>query len=144
MPGAWQGSHWGDRVRSCKQSVDPLSKCSPMPLNRGISRHSKACKLFSHTIGASVQDGIVALGKAHTHSALSLSSLPKVALKTMPIFAWLNTDCSQPWRVECWPKCQHYRRRVLPWYTAGFASLLLGLLLKLENALCLQLVQGLG
>ena len=34
----------------------------------------------------SAQDGIVAFGKAHTRSALSLSSLPKVALETVPIF----------------------------------------------------------
>ena len=45
---------------------------------------------------ASAQDGIVALGKAHTRFGPSLSSLPKVALETVPIFAWLNTDCSRP------------------------------------------------
>ena len=55
------------------------------------------------SVSVSAQDGIVALGKAHTHSALSLSSLPKVALETVPIFVWLNTDRSRPWRVECWP-----------------------------------------
>ena len=33
----------------------------------------------------------------------SLSSLPKVALETVPIFVWLNTDRSRPWRVECRP-----------------------------------------
>ena len=54
-------------------------------------------------VSVSAQDGIVALGKAHTHSAPSLSSLPKVALETVPIFVWLNTDRSQPWRVECRP-----------------------------------------
>ena len=51
----------------------------------------------------SAQEGIVALGKAHTRSAPSLSSLPKVALETVPIFAWLNTDRCRPWRVECRP-----------------------------------------
>ena len=35
----------------------------------------------------SAQDGIVALGKVHTRSAPSLSSLPKVALETVPIFS---------------------------------------------------------
>ena len=44
------------------------------------------------SVSVSAQDGIVALGKAHTRSAPSLSSLPKVALETVPIFAWLNTD----------------------------------------------------
>ena len=34
----------------------------------------------------SAQDGIVALGKAHTRSVPSLSSLPKVALETVPIY----------------------------------------------------------
>ena len=40
-----------------------------------------------------IKDGTVALRKVHTHSTVSLSSLPKVALKTVPIFVWLNTDC---------------------------------------------------
>ena len=47
------------------------------------------------------QDGIVALGKAYIHSALSLNSLLKVALETEPIFVWLNTDRSRPWTMEC-------------------------------------------
>ena len=55
------------------------------------------------SVSVSAQDGIVALGKAHTRSAPSLSSLPKVALETVPIFVWLNTDRSRPWRVECRP-----------------------------------------
>ena len=55
------------------------------------------------SVSVSAQDGMVALGKAHARSAPSLSSLPKVAIKTVPIFAWLNTDRSRPWRVECWP-----------------------------------------
>ena len=45
-------------------------------------------------VSVSAQDGIVALGKAHTRSAPTLSSLAKVALETVPIFAWLNTDRS--------------------------------------------------
>ena len=57
----------------------------------------------SVSLSLSAQGGIVALGKAHTRSAPSLSSLPKVALLTEPIFVWLNTDRSQPWRVECRP-----------------------------------------
>ena len=54
-------------------------------------------------VSVSAQDGIIALGKAHTRSAPSLSSLPKLALETVPIFAWLNTNRSRPWRVECRP-----------------------------------------
>ena len=44
--------------------------------------------LLSVSVSVSVlaQDGIVALGKAHTRSAPSLSSLLKVALETVPIF----------------------------------------------------------
>ena len=57
----------------------------------------------SVSVSVSAQDGIVALGKAHTLSAPSLSSLLKVALETVPIFVWLNTDRSRPWRVECRP-----------------------------------------
>ena len=38
---------------------------------------------------------------AYMHSTLSLSSLPKVALGMVPVFIWLNTDCSWSLRVEC-------------------------------------------
>ena len=58
------------------------------------------CILASVSVSVSAEDGIVALRKAHTCSAPSLSSLPKVALKTVPMFVWLNTDHSPPWRVE--------------------------------------------
>ena len=37
------------------------------------------------------------------HKGPSLGSLPKVALKTVPVFFWLNTDCSRPWSVEHQP-----------------------------------------
>ena len=36
------------------------------------------------------------LRKAHKRAAPYLSSLLKVALKTVPIFAWLSIDCSPP------------------------------------------------
>ena len=45
-------------------------------------------------VSVSAQDDIVVPGKAHTRSAPSLSSLPKVSLETVPIFFWLNTDHS--------------------------------------------------
>ena len=57
----------------------------------------------SVSVSVSAQDGIVALGKAHTRSAPPLSSLPKVACETVSTFTWLNTDRSLPWRRECWP-----------------------------------------
>ena len=40
----------------------------------------------------SARDGIVVLGQAYTHSSPSLSNLTKVALETVPMFVWLNTD----------------------------------------------------
>ena len=43
----------------------------------------------------SPQDGIVCSEMAHTRSATFFSCLPKVALETMPIFVWLNTDRSR-------------------------------------------------
>ena len=55
------------------------------------------------SVSVSAQNGIVALGKAHTRSAPALSSLPKIALETVPVFVWLNSDRSRPWRVECRP-----------------------------------------
>ena len=66
----------------------------------------KICRHFVSplsSVSVSAQGGIVALGKGHTHSGPSLSSLSKVALETVPIFAWLNTDRSRPWGVECRP-----------------------------------------
>ena len=69
-------------------------------LTPGSPRAAARCAV---SLPLSPQVGIVALGKAHTHSAPSLSSLPKVALETVPIFVWLNTDRSRPWRVECRP-----------------------------------------
>ena len=54
-------------------------------------------------VSVSVQDGIIVLGKANTRSSPSLSSLPKAALKIVPIFAWLNTNRSRPWKVDCRP-----------------------------------------
>ena len=48
------------------------------------------------SVSVSAQDGIIAHGKAHTRSTPSLSSLPKVALETVPMFVWLNTDRSRP------------------------------------------------
>ena len=59
---------------------------------------------FHVSVSVSAQGGIVALGKAYTRSAPSLSSLPKVALETVPIFVWLNTDRSQPWSMDCRPR----------------------------------------
>ena len=54
-------------------------------------------------VSVSAQDGIVALGRTHTRSNPSLNSLPKVALKAVPIFTRLNTDRSRLWRVAFQP-----------------------------------------
>ena len=63
------------------------------PRRRRRRRRRSVSFIFSLS---STQDGIVELEKAHTRSAPSLSSLPKVALDTVPIFVWLNTDRSRP------------------------------------------------
>ena len=55
------------------------------------------------SVSVSAEDVIVVIGKAHTCSAPFLCCLPKVALETVPIFVWLNTDHFWPWRVEFWP-----------------------------------------
>ena len=49
----------------------------------------------------STQDGIVV--KAHIHSASTLSSHSKTVLQSIPVFVWLNADCSWCQRVECRP-----------------------------------------
>ena len=77
-------------------------QCRTVGANDHVEDKTKGC-MYLVSVSVSAQDGIVALGKAHTRSAPSLSSLPKVALETVPIFVWLNTDRSRPWRVECRP-----------------------------------------
>ena len=60
-------------------------------------------RIMIDSVSISAQDDIVALGKVHTLSAPYFSSLPKVALETVPISVWLNTDRSRPLRVDCLP-----------------------------------------
>ena len=63
---------------------------------------------FLHFTGSRFQctftKAIVALGKAHTYSVLSLSSLPRSTTQLLPIMVWQNTDryCRQ--RGERQPK----------------------------------------
>ena len=33
----------------------------------------------------------------------SLSGSPRLAFETLPVLVWLNSDCSQSQRVDCWP-----------------------------------------
>ena len=79
-----------------------LSKHEELLQSLSTEKNLSQCCLFS-SVSVSAQDGIVALRKACTRSAPSLSSLPKAAIETVPIFAWLNTDRSRPCRVECRP-----------------------------------------
>ena len=76
---------------------------TPGPVRACVGCSNSSPLRSNHWFSVSTQDGIVALKKAHTRSAPSLSSLPKVALETAPMFAWLNTDRSRPWRMECLP-----------------------------------------
>ena len=85
-------------------STDLLAvHCQPLSMRNVWDGQLSVRTGLGVSVSVSAQDGIVALGKAHTRSAPSLSSLPKVALETVPIFVWLNTDRSRPWRVECRP-----------------------------------------
>ena len=63
---------------------------------------------------SSVQDGVMAVGKAHTRSVTSLNSLPKIVLEKVAMFVWLNTDHSRLRRVE---------RRPLPFTSPLFFGL---------------------
>ena len=63
---------------------------------------------------------MIALGKAHTRSSPSLSNLHKVALETVPMFVWLNTDRCRPQRVEIRPllfSTPLFFRRSALWYS---------------------------
>ena len=96
-------SHYlSDCLYVCKSVCLSLSVC--LPVFPSLLHHTHIhARTRTVSVSVSAQDGIVALGKAHMRSAPSLSSLPKVALETVPIFVWLNTDRSRPWRVECRP-----------------------------------------
>ena len=109
--------------------IDPLwSQVSTAKCYYISRKTSKHCQLLIFqrvyyllvSISVSAQAGIVALGKAHTCSTLSLSSLLKVALKTVPMFVRLNTDRSQPCRVECRP---------LPFLTSLFLQVISAVML---------------
>ena len=82
---------------------DARKKRNTVVLPRENEKNPVSLLAASVLVSVSAQDGIVALVKDHTRSAPSLSSLPKVALDTVPIFAWLNTDCSRAWRAKCRP-----------------------------------------
>ena len=81
------------------QETHRLYRCDKVSLHTQSVDHI----ILQFSISDSAQDGIVALGKAHTRSAPYISSLPKVALETVPIFVWLDIDRSRPRRVECRP-----------------------------------------
>ena len=58
------------------------------------------CGGRSSSVPLSAQDGILALGKAHTRFSPPLSSRPQFALETVPVLVGLNTDRSRPQKVE--------------------------------------------
>ena len=65
--------------------------------------------LLQHKFPVSAQEDTIALGKTHTHFA-RLSAVPpppplppKVALETVPMLVWLDTDRSRPRRGKCRP-----------------------------------------
>ena len=81
-------------------------KCGHPLLSAAVIQINIHVKL--HTVGEAMfpvfqfysQEGIVALGKAHPRFTPSLRSLRKVALETVLVFVWLNTDRSRPRWVE--------------------------------------------
>ena len=79
-----------------------------------IHRHARVRALvrFVHThthadiyqaVSVSGQDDIAELGKSNSRSTQSLSSVPKVALETVPMFLRSITDRSRPRRVDIRP-----------------------------------------
>ena len=56
-------------------------------------------RVFQFSVSA--EDEIMALGKAYTGSAPSLSTLLKIALETVPIVVCLNKDRSRPRSMKC-------------------------------------------
>ena len=79
-----QRGHAGTRINfqeELKRLIDPdISESDLASLT--VSTNSA---VVGFQCPVSVQDGMVAPGKAHTHSASSLTSFPKVALPTVPM-----------------------------------------------------------
>ena len=94
-----------------KTSVVPLQPVKKLETSKqaikkkmlNVKRKTESVTPSVVSVSISGQDGIVTLGKAHTLSAPSLSSPPKVAIQTVPMFVGLNIDRSRPRRVECRP-----------------------------------------
>ena len=78
------------------------------------------------SISVSAQYGIAGLRKVPSHSALSLNSLPIVALKTVWMLVRLNANHSWPW-MECWPLCFSFLFPLVLW---GFGLSVLRKFLK--------------
>ena len=69
---------------------------------------------MSVSILASSYDGILAFGKP-ARTAPSLSSLPPVVLERVPMFIWLNKDCSRPRREQSRPSSLEETSAVMLW-----------------------------
>ena len=88
---------------STSQSPDQVNSCLPCETITQSSAR-RCCRVqdgaSDSLVSASALDGIAALGKAHARSAPSLSNLATIALETVPMLVWLNSNCSRPQRVK--------------------------------------------
>ena len=91
-------------VREKKKKSTDYQTCFQVGNVSGPLDQSHLCIHFP----VSAHCGIVELRKAHKRSAPSPSSVSTVALETIPMFVWLNTDRTRPRTVE---------RRPLPFST---------------------------
>ena len=92
----------GDSSWHSERIVKNLDLCFSMRLFLFLSSYQVWKKLVNKQPSLSFCSRRQCLGNAHMCSAPSLSSLPKVAPKTVPSVC-LNTDHFQPQRVEYWP-----------------------------------------
>ena len=75
------------------QDYLPLNNCRVLKISS-----------FSSVQFSSGQDDTCAHGKAHMRQTLSLQSFPRAAFETVPMFVWLTTALSRPFKeVEHFP-----------------------------------------
>ena len=97
-------------LQASKRIFDFLHN-SRQPLNSVFTWIHTCSELVNITVSVSAQDSIVALRKAHTWSAPSLRSLPKVALERVPIFlpGWTQIIHNfGEWNVDCFLSTLHF------------------------------------
>ena len=97
-----RSSTWRTTFRSAATSTAGLPQRVSLTMPELQVDSSEALLFWSNGKSFySVQDGIYALEKVHMRSTPTLRSIPNVAFETVPMFAWLTTALSRPFKEDC-------------------------------------------